>query len=34
MLAGIFQKKLVGAIVAVIFATAVIGGYAFNMLMV
>lgn len=34
MLAGIFQKRLVGAIVAVIFATAVIGGYAFNLLMV
>jgi uncharacterized membrane protein YraQ (UPF0718 family) len=34
MLAGIFQKKLVGAIVAVIFATAVIAGYAFNILMV
>jgi len=34
MLAGIFQKKLVGTIVAIIFATAVIGGYAFNMLIV
>jgi len=33
MLAGIFEKKLVGAIVAVIFATAVIAGYAFNMLL-
>jgi uncharacterized protein len=33
MLAGIFQKRLVAAIVVVIFATAVIGGYAFNILM-
>lgn len=30
MLAGIFKKKLVAAIVAVIFFTAVIGGYIFN----
>lgn len=30
MLAGIFRKKLVAAIVAVIFLTAVIGGYVFN----
>lgn len=33
MLASIFKKKLVAAIVAVIFFTAVIGGYAFNMLL-
>lgn len=32
MLAGIFKKKLVAAIVLVIFLTAVIGGYAFNIL--
>ncbi len=31
MLAGIFKKKLVAAIVTVIFLTAVIGGYIFNM---
>jgi len=31
MLAGIFRKRLVAAIVGVIFATAVIGGYVFNM---
>ena len=30
MLAGIFKKKLVAAIVVVIFMTAVIGGYIFN----
>lgn len=30
MLASIFKKKLVGAIIAVIFLTAVIGGYVFN----
>ena len=33
MLASIFKKKLVTAIVAVIFFTAVIGGYVFNMIM-
>ncbi|MEL7566550.1 MAG: permease, partial [Dehalobacterium sp.] len=33
MLASIFKKKLVGAIVAVIFLTAVIGGYVFNIIM-
>ncbi|MDD3314547.1 MAG: permease [Syntrophaceticus sp.] len=32
MLAGIFKKKLVAAIVFVIFLTAVIGGYIFNMI--
>lgn len=32
MLASIFRKKLVAAIVTVIFLTAVIGGYVFNML--
>jgi uncharacterized membrane protein YraQ (UPF0718 family) len=32
MLAGIFKKRLVGAIVLVIFFTAVIGGYVFNMI--
>ncbi len=31
MLASIFRKRLVAAIVAVVFATAVIGGYVFNM---
>lgn len=31
MLAGIFRKRLVASIVGVIFATAVIGGYVFNM---
>lgn len=31
MLAGIFKRKLVAAIVAVIFVTAVAGGYIFNM---
>ena len=31
MLASIFRKRLVGAIVSVIFLTAVIGGYAFNL---
>lgn len=31
MLAGIFRKQLVAAIVVVIFATAVIGGYVFNL---
>ena len=30
MLAGIFKKRLVASIVMVIFATAVVGGYAFN----
>lgn len=30
MLASIFRKRLVGAIVAVIWTTAVVGGYAFN----
>jgi hypothetical protein len=33
MLAGIFKKKLVAAIVAVIFVTAVAGGYIFNMVL-
>lgn len=32
MLAGIFRKKLVAAIVGIIFLTAVTGGYAFNLL--
>lgn len=32
MLAGIFKTKLVGAIVGVIFITAVMGGYIFNMI--
>ena len=32
MLASIFRKRLVASIVAVIFATAVIGGYVFNLL--
>lgn len=32
MLAGIFKKKLVASIVIVIFLTAVIGGYVFNMI--
>ena len=32
MLASIFRKRLVASIVAVIFATAVIGGYVFNMM--
>jgi hypothetical protein len=32
MLAGIFKKRLVLAIVVVIFSTAVIGGYTFNLL--
>ncbi|MCG8618796.1 MAG: permease [Desulfobacterales bacterium] len=32
MLAGIFKKRLVSAIVIVIFSTAVVGGYAFNLL--
>ena len=32
MLAGIFKKKLVAAIMFVIFLTAVIGGYIFNMI--
>lgn len=32
MLAGIFKKKLVAAIIIVIFLTAVIGGYVFNMI--
>jgi uncharacterized membrane protein YraQ (UPF0718 family) len=33
MLASIFKKTLVGAIVTVIFLTAVIGGYVFNLIM-
>ncbi len=33
MLASIFKKKLVAAIVTVIFVTAVIGGYIFNMIL-
>ncbi|KUO72409.1 MAG: permease [Desulfosporosinus sp. BRH_c37] len=33
MLASIFRKKLVGAIVGVIFITAVLGGYIFNMIL-
>ncbi len=33
MLAGIFKRKLVAAIVAVIFVTAVAGGYIFNMVL-
>ena len=33
MLASIFKKKLVGAIVGVIFVTAVLGGYIFNMIL-
>lgn len=33
MLAGIFRKRLVASIVAVIFATAVIGGFAFNLML-
>lgn len=33
MLASIFNKKLVAAIVGVIFATAVTGGYVFNMIL-
>lgn len=33
MLAGIFKRKLVAAIVAVIFITAVAGGYIFNMVL-
>ncbi len=32
MLAAIFKKKLVAAIVIVIFLTAVIGGYVFNLI--
>lgn len=32
MLAGIFKLKLVAAIVFVVFLTAVISGYVFNML--
>ncbi len=32
MLAGIFRKRLVAAVVVVIWATAVIGGYVFNLL--
>lgn len=34
MLLGIFKKRLVAAIVIVIFATAVIGGYLFNLVIV
>ncbi len=30
MLASIFRKRLVGAIVVVIWTTAILGGYAFN----
>lgn len=33
MLAGIFRKRLVASIVGVIFATAVIGGFAFNLML-
>lgn len=33
MLAGIFKPKLVAAIVGVIFLTAVIGGYIFNIIL-
>ncbi|MCA1787431.1 MAG: permease, partial [Desulfobacteraceae bacterium] len=33
MLAGIFKKRLVASFVFVVFATAVIGGYAFNMIL-
>ena len=33
MLASIFKRKLVAAIVTVIFLTAVIGGYIFNMIL-
>ncbi len=33
MLASIFKKKLVGAVVGVIFLTAVLGGYIFNMVL-
>lgn len=33
MLAGIFKKKLVAAIVGVIFSTAVVGGYIFNLIL-
>lgn len=33
LLASIFKKKLVGAIVAIIFLTAVIGGYVFNIVL-
>lgn len=32
MLASIFKKRLVASIIAVIWATAVVGGYAFNMI--
>ncbi|HRU40256.1 MAG TPA: permease, partial [Candidatus Goldiibacteriota bacterium] len=32
MLASIFKKRLVAAIVAVVWLTAVLSGYAFNML--
>lgn len=32
MLAGIFRKRLVASVVVVIFTTAVVGGYAFNIL--
>lgn len=32
MLAGIFKKKLVGAVVSVIFLTAVVGGFIFNLI--
>ena len=34
MLAGIFKKRLVASIVGVIFSTAVIGGFAFNLIFV
>jgi uncharacterized membrane protein YraQ (UPF0718 family) len=33
MLAGIFKKRLLASIVAVIFITAVAGGYIFNMIL-
>lgn len=33
MLSSIFKKRLVASIVAIIFSTAVIGGYVFNMIM-
>lgn len=33
MLAGIFRKRLVASIVVVIFATAVAGGFAFNLML-
>lgn len=33
MLAGIFRKRLVASIVAVIFTTVVVGGFAFNLML-